>query len=182
MSPKLSTAIDIFACWPHRTQCSWWRLSPVQSLLRLASLHQTGNDLQEDPATRGSEPLNRIWNRRTSVLPTRGRRQPLENTGIPLWTRLRSRRVCHEDRVIFRRVAGKLFETRGPVLPKHSFSRRKWHASVEQRVSCRHVEISVHYFKKRSGNQLRTFWQRFTHYTNILVYKYRLRVKKKYGS
>jgi len=57
----------------------------------------------------------------------------------------------------FRRVAGKLFETRSPVLPQHSFSRRKWHASVEQRVSCRHVEISVHYFKKRSGNQLRTF-------------------------
>jgi len=25
-----------------------------------------------------------------------GRRQPLENTGVRLWTRLRSRRVCHE--------------------------------------------------------------------------------------
>jgi len=27
---------------------------------QLASVHQTGNDLQEDPTTRGSEPLNRI--------------------------------------------------------------------------------------------------------------------------
>ena len=35
----------------------------LQLLLRFASLHQTGNDLQEDPTTRGStgsEPLNRI--------------------------------------------------------------------------------------------------------------------------
>jgi len=32
----------------------------MQLLLRIASLHQTGNDLQEDPTTRGSEPLNRI--------------------------------------------------------------------------------------------------------------------------
>ena len=29
-------------------------------LLRFASLYQTGNDLQEDPTTRGSEPLNQI--------------------------------------------------------------------------------------------------------------------------
>ena len=53
----------------------------MQLLLRCASLHQTGNDLQEDPTTCGSEPLNRIWDHWTSVLPTRGRRQPLENTG-----------------------------------------------------------------------------------------------------
>ena len=32
----------------------------LQLLLRFASLHQTGNDLQEDPTTRSSEPLNRI--------------------------------------------------------------------------------------------------------------------------
>jgi len=32
----------------------------MQLLLRFASLHQTGNDLQEDPNTRGSEPLSRI--------------------------------------------------------------------------------------------------------------------------
>ena len=32
----------------------------VQLLLRFAGLHQTGNDLQEDPTTRGSAPLNRI--------------------------------------------------------------------------------------------------------------------------
>jgi len=38
------------------------------------------------PITRGSEPLNRIWDHWTSVLPTRGRRQPLENTGVRLWT------------------------------------------------------------------------------------------------
>jgi len=30
-------------------------------LLRFASRHWTGNDLQEDPTTLGSEPLNRIW-------------------------------------------------------------------------------------------------------------------------
>ena len=52
----------------------------------------------EDPTTRGQEPLNEIWDHRTSVLPTRGRRQPLENPGVRLWTRLRSRRVCHEER------------------------------------------------------------------------------------
>ena len=70
----------------------------VQSLLWFASLHQTGNDLQEDPTTRDSEPVNRIWDHWTSVLPTRGRRQPLENTGVRLWTRLRSRKVCHKER------------------------------------------------------------------------------------
>jgi len=32
----------------------------MQLLLRFASLYQTGNDLQEDPTTRGSEPLNQI--------------------------------------------------------------------------------------------------------------------------
>ena len=31
----------------------------MQLLVRFASIHQTGNDLQEDPTTRGSEPLNR---------------------------------------------------------------------------------------------------------------------------
>jgi len=70
----------------------------VQLLLRFTSLHQTGNDLQEDPTTRGSEPLNRIWDLWTPVLPIRGRRQPLENTGVRLWTRLHLRRtVCYEE-------------------------------------------------------------------------------------
>jgi len=58
----------------------------VQLLLRFASLHQTGIDLQEDPTTCGSQPLNRIWDHWTSVLPTRGRRQPLNNTDVRLWT------------------------------------------------------------------------------------------------
>jgi len=31
----------------------------MQLLLQFASLHQTGNDFQEDPTTRGSEPLTR---------------------------------------------------------------------------------------------------------------------------
>ena len=35
------------------------RRSSGQSALWLASLHQTGNDLQEDLTARGSEPLNR---------------------------------------------------------------------------------------------------------------------------
>ena len=70
----------------------------MQLLLQFASLHQTGHDLQEDPTTRGSEPLNRIWDHWTSVLPTRGRRQPLENTGIHCDHGLRSRRACHEER------------------------------------------------------------------------------------
>jgi len=43
----------------------------MQLLLRFASIHQTGNDLQEDPTTRGSEPLNGIWDLWTSVLPAR---------------------------------------------------------------------------------------------------------------
>ena len=68
----------------------------VQLLLRFTSLHQTGNGLQEDPTTRGSEPLNRIWDHWTSVLPTCRRRQPLENTGVRLWTC--SRRVYHEEK------------------------------------------------------------------------------------
>jgi len=73
-------------------------ITTVQLLLRFTSLHQTGNDLQEDPTTRGSEPLNRIWDLWTPVLPIRGRRQPLENTGVRLWTRLRLRRtVCYEE-------------------------------------------------------------------------------------
>ena len=33
----------------------------MQLLLRFTSLHQTGNDVQEDPTTRCSEPLNRVW-------------------------------------------------------------------------------------------------------------------------
>jgi len=33
----------------------------------------------------------------TSVLPAHGRRQALENTGVRLWTRLCSRRACHEE-------------------------------------------------------------------------------------
>jgi len=40
----------------------------VQLLLWFASLHQTGNDLQEDPITRGSEPLNQIWDHWTRGL------------------------------------------------------------------------------------------------------------------
>ena len=71
----------------------------AQLLLWFTSLHQTGTDLQEDPTTRGSEPLNQIWDHWTSILPTRGRRQPLENTGVPLWTWICSRRVCYEERV-----------------------------------------------------------------------------------
>jgi len=73
-------------------------ITTVQLLLRFTSLHQTGNDLHEDPTTRGSEPLNGIWDLWTPVLPTRGRSQPLENTGVRLWTRLHLRRtVCYEE-------------------------------------------------------------------------------------
>ena len=59
----------------------------VQLLLRFARLHQTGNDLQEDPTTRGSEPFNWIWDSSPSYA----------------WKKAasrehRSRRVCHEDR------------------------------------------------------------------------------------
>ena len=54
----------------------------VQLLLQFKSLHQTRNDLQEDPITRGSQQLNSTWHHWTSVLPTCGRWQPLENTGI----------------------------------------------------------------------------------------------------
>jgi len=70
----------------------------VQLLLRFASLRQTGNDLREDPNTwlRVIESELRPLNIGTV---TRGRRQPLENTGVRLWTGLRSRRVglCHAE-------------------------------------------------------------------------------------
>ena len=46
----------------------------VQLLLRFASLHQTGNDLEEDPTTCGSEQPNRIGDCRISDLSS------LENT------------------------------------------------------------------------------------------------------
>ena len=49
----------------------------VQLLLRFASLHQTGNDLQEDPTTRAQSHLT---GSETAVLPMHARRQPLENT------------------------------------------------------------------------------------------------------
>jgi len=72
----------------------------VQLLLRFASLRQTGNDLREDPNTwlRATESELRPLNIGTV---TRGRKQPLENTGVRLWTGLRSRRVglCHAERV-----------------------------------------------------------------------------------
>jgi len=43
--------------------CRWhWRLCSVQLLMRFVSLQQTGNDLQEDPTTCDSEPLNWICN------------------------------------------------------------------------------------------------------------------------
>jgi len=42
----------------------------VQLLLRFASLHQTGNDLQEDRTTCGSEPLNQISDDWTSARET----------------------------------------------------------------------------------------------------------------
>ena len=48
--------------------------------------------------TRGSEPLKQIWHCWIMVLPMHGRRQPLDNTGIQLWTKLCSRRVYHEVR------------------------------------------------------------------------------------
>ena len=60
----------------------------VQLLLRFASLHQTGNDLQEDPTTCGSEQPNRIGDCRTSDL-SRTRL-------VWLWTRLCSSRWHHE--------------------------------------------------------------------------------------
>ena len=83
--------LAFFGCTSHAVLLI--KTITMQLLLRFASLHQTGNDLQEDPNTRGSEPLSRIWDHWTSVLRTRGGRQPLENTGVRLWTRLRSRRV-----------------------------------------------------------------------------------------
>jgi len=63
----------------------------VQLLLRFASLRQTKNHLLKDPTTRGSKPLSQIRDRWASVLPTRGRKRPLENTGVQLWTWLRSK-------------------------------------------------------------------------------------------
>ena len=45
----------------------------MQLMLWFASLHQTGNNLQKDPTTCGSEPFNQIWDHWTSVLP----KQPL---------------------------------------------------------------------------------------------------------
>ena len=63
----------------------------MQLLLRFASLRQTENHLLKDPTTRGSKPLSQIRDRWASVLPTRGRKRPLENTGVQLWTWLLSK-------------------------------------------------------------------------------------------
>jgi len=57
-----------------------------------------GKSIQEDPTIRGLEPLSRIWDHWLSILFMCGRWQPLENTGIRLWTQLCSRRVCCEER------------------------------------------------------------------------------------
>ena len=50
--------LRFFGCTSHAVLLM--KTITEQLLLRFASLRQTGNDLQEDPTTRGSEPLNRI--------------------------------------------------------------------------------------------------------------------------
>jgi len=89
--------------------------------------HLTSSILGEDPShptTRGSEPLNRIWDHWTSVLPKRGRKEPLENIGVPLWTRLRWRRVWHKDRQILGAVWGRVMTT-APYILRESAPIRK---------------------------------------------------------
>jgi len=50
--------LRFFGCTSHAVLLM--KTISVQLLLQFASLHPTGNDLQEDPTTRGSEPLNPI--------------------------------------------------------------------------------------------------------------------------
>jgi len=50
--------LAFFGCTSHAVLLM--KTITMQLLLRFTSLHQTGNDLQEDPTTRGSEPLSRI--------------------------------------------------------------------------------------------------------------------------
>ena len=90
------TTLEIL--WPHGTQCSWWWPSPCSCCCNSQASIRLDKTPRKNPTTHGSEPSNQTWDRWTLVLPMRGRKQPLENTGIWLWTWLSSRRVCYEDK------------------------------------------------------------------------------------
>jgi len=62
----------------------------MQLLLQNARPHPTGNDHQEDPNICGLKPH---W----SFLCAKEGSQPLQKTGIKLWTGWSSSRVCHEE-------------------------------------------------------------------------------------
>ena len=78
---------------------SWWRAQirsrKVNNIVKFYTLHL---DIWNKECRQSHWiELNRTWDHWTSVLPTHGRMQPLKNTGVWLWTRLCSRRVCHEE-------------------------------------------------------------------------------------
>ena len=67
----------------------------VQLLLRFASLHQTGNDLQEDRTTCGSEPLNQISDDWTSARETyKGNITPTDHSYDFLFQQWILLRIC----------------------------------------------------------------------------------------